>query len=554
MPFVGATHRLRKNHGFTLGKNMTKLIRFGEPIEPEIPVAPLPTVTLPSGETGHGRNAQFQVYFVQGVHQKILDHIYQTPKIESGGVLVGHPFQTPAGGMPFVVISGAIPQYSHNRSLVHFTVGPDETAAARQEIEQHYPGQVAVGWYHSHPGHGIFLSSQDMTIVRSIYNASWHVALVIDPLRQKEGIFVGPAGEQLGPRGDQALRSSWIELSEAPTGLQAIICFNQAKEALDEQRLEHAQTALKKLKQMIEDSEQLDDWQNSAPLIELEIQLQQKLTQASTVTSQQTIVSTAQRTAADNEAKNNDQEPQATYSSPQPSRPAENASTLWLLVSGICTFLFVLTVSVVVFFFEEAAQKFIVLVWGMFLSTLVVFAAGYTIVNKRAFHQANSINVDLHLAQSSQHIATPDWAWVLLTIVLMVWFAYATLWFFPATLPAQPSTPNVQQPPSAQPRTTTVLMATQSALPVTQAAPAASNSGTTTPPLGKDARKATIQPDDTVSPLSTLILIPTPTQVATSVPKWTLEMAGQAALSMTQRLSITSILTNPVQPIGNDAP
>lgn len=517
---------------------MPKII-IGDPIEPEISVAPLPA-DRSLGSAIRYERVPFQVYFVQGVHQKILEHIHQTPTIESGGVLVGHPFRTPNNEITFVVITGAIPQHSRNRSVVHFTVGPTEVAAVRQEIEERYPGQVSVGWYHSHPGHGIFLSSQDMTIVQSIYNASWHVALVVDPLRQKEGIFVGSSGKQLGLRGDQTLGSSWTELSETPPSLHAITYFNQAKEALHEQRPAQAQKALKQLKQLIEQNNQLDYWKNSTQLAELENQLQQLLATAGSLTSQQSIASPTPRAQEGKESRPNEQNQQATYRSPQPNRPNENnVAILWLIVSGICTFLFGLLVFIVVFFFEEDVEKVIVLVWGVLLSILAVFTAGYSIVNKRAFRQTSHVNgMGVQLEQPSPRIMAPDWAWLLMALVLIIWFAYAALWFLPI-LPAQLHTGKGQQPFPAVRQTPPMIMPT---LPISSAtkAPLKVNPIAITPtPLEKDVRKATMQPNTAVSSTPTLILVPTPTQIGTDFQTQFCGVTKQPGLLMPQSITNT---------------
>jgi proteasome lid subunit RPN8/RPN11 len=47
-----------------------------------------------------------------------------------------------------------------------------------------------VGWYHSHPGFGIFLSSSDEFIQRSFFsNRLWYIALVVDPIAEDWGAF-----------------------------------------------------------------------------------------------------------------------------------------------------------------------------------------------------------------------------------------------------------------------------------------------------------------------------------------------------------------------------
>jgi hypothetical protein len=46
-----------------------------------------------------------------------------------------------------------------------------------------------VGWYHTHPSWGVFLSSLDMFICQNFFNRPLDLALVIDPCRQDRGFF-----------------------------------------------------------------------------------------------------------------------------------------------------------------------------------------------------------------------------------------------------------------------------------------------------------------------------------------------------------------------------
>ncbi|MCL6629131.1 MAG: hypothetical protein K6U00_05990, partial [Armatimonadetes bacterium] len=46
-----------------------------------------------------------------------------------------------------------------------------------------------VGWWHTHPGFGIFLSSFDTFIHSNFFNLPWQIAFVIDPVSGKDGFF-----------------------------------------------------------------------------------------------------------------------------------------------------------------------------------------------------------------------------------------------------------------------------------------------------------------------------------------------------------------------------
>jgi hypothetical protein len=52
-----------------------------------------------------------------------------------------------------------------------------------------------VGWYHSHPGHGVFLSAYDQFIQNQFFPSEGQVAMVIDPQTGEEGLFVSRNGK-----------------------------------------------------------------------------------------------------------------------------------------------------------------------------------------------------------------------------------------------------------------------------------------------------------------------------------------------------------------------
>jgi len=192
---------------------------------------------------------------VEEAHRKAWRHAGGSANVECGGILVGHPFQTPDKEISFIVIVDVIFQDSDNRSVGHFTVSPAEVAESRMEIER--KGYFAVGWYHSHPGHGVFLSGHDMIIVRSIYNANWHVAWVIDPLRDEEAFFQGAEGKEL---------SGHYKLKKEPEFVKASAFFTKAEEAwqFGDERINEAKRRFEQLKVMLDDPKlHLTHWRDT---------------------------------------------------------------------------------------------------------------------------------------------------------------------------------------------------------------------------------------------------------------------------------------------------
>lgn len=54
---------------------------------------------------------------------------------------------------------------------------------------------VIVGWYHSHPGHGCFMSNTDVDTQKNMFNTPWHFAVVIDPVKFNVAAFALRGGK-----------------------------------------------------------------------------------------------------------------------------------------------------------------------------------------------------------------------------------------------------------------------------------------------------------------------------------------------------------------------
>ena len=71
-------------------------------------------------------------------------------------------------------------------------VFPPERLArvANDIVEGRITGRI-VGWYHSHPGHGLFLSQTDMDTHMQFYQFSpYAISLVADPQSEEFGVWI----------------------------------------------------------------------------------------------------------------------------------------------------------------------------------------------------------------------------------------------------------------------------------------------------------------------------------------------------------------------------
>ena len=112
---------------------------------------------------------------------------------ERGGILFGQV--THVDGVPRVSVEAVVEAVGaeERRASITFTHQTWEHVNAVREAQ--YPQLRMVGWFHTHPGYGVFLSGFDLFIHRNFFNLPWQIAYVVDPLRGDAGFFVWQNGE-----------------------------------------------------------------------------------------------------------------------------------------------------------------------------------------------------------------------------------------------------------------------------------------------------------------------------------------------------------------------
>lgn len=111
---------------------------------------------------------------------------------ERGGFLLGDVY---GPAHEYVVIRHFHPALAAQGNSSSLTFTHETWAALTRDIEANFAGQSLLGWQHTHPGLGIFLSAYDLFIQRNFFNQTWQVALVVDPRRQEFGFFHWREGE-----------------------------------------------------------------------------------------------------------------------------------------------------------------------------------------------------------------------------------------------------------------------------------------------------------------------------------------------------------------------
>jgi proteasome lid subunit RPN8/RPN11 len=108
---------------------------------------------------------------------------------EIGGFLIGYLAED---GLD---VTHAVPAREAVGSAAQLTFPPEAWTAVLATIEERNQGERLVGWYHSHPGHGVFLSAYDQFIHTQFFPEEGQIAIVIDPQSGEEGVFVTRNGK-----------------------------------------------------------------------------------------------------------------------------------------------------------------------------------------------------------------------------------------------------------------------------------------------------------------------------------------------------------------------
>lgn len=135
------------------------------------------------------------IYIDLDVALDVQQHAHSDVRVELGGVLMG-AVQLDESGNPFVIVSDTIraEHYEATKGSFKFT---HETWQAISRKRDEYPeGVRMVGWYHTHPDWGVFLSGMDLFICQNFFAGSHDLALVVDPCRNDVGWFQWVAGRE----------------------------------------------------------------------------------------------------------------------------------------------------------------------------------------------------------------------------------------------------------------------------------------------------------------------------------------------------------------------
>lgn len=125
------------------------------------------------------------------IHQKVYAQIHKfadsKTENEHGGILVGRVLNEL--GKENTIIEGFIEAKYDSATHNTLTFTHETWDYFHSQIDKKYEDKKIVGWIHTHPNFGIFLSENDRFIQQNFFSDSNQVAYVIDPIQNEEGFF-----------------------------------------------------------------------------------------------------------------------------------------------------------------------------------------------------------------------------------------------------------------------------------------------------------------------------------------------------------------------------
>jgi proteasome lid subunit RPN8/RPN11 len=128
-----------------------------------------------------------QIFLREETLREIVLYTKSDLRHELGGVLPGSFYRH--RGRLWIEIDGYIKAQQYVNTAASFKFTHDTWSAITREKEARFADKPLVGWQHSHPGYGVFLSGMDLFIQTHFFNLPYQVALVVDPRADTLGFF-----------------------------------------------------------------------------------------------------------------------------------------------------------------------------------------------------------------------------------------------------------------------------------------------------------------------------------------------------------------------------
>ena len=127
------------------------------------------------------------IYISQSAYKAIHNFTKDKLENESGGMLMGYTLD--GAGKTNIIIDGFIEGKYCQATPTTLTFTHETWDYVNAEADKKYPEYKIIGWIHTHPSFGIFLSEYDKFIQQNFFNGDNQIAYVVDPIQKIEGFY-----------------------------------------------------------------------------------------------------------------------------------------------------------------------------------------------------------------------------------------------------------------------------------------------------------------------------------------------------------------------------
>ena len=128
-----------------------------------------------------------KVYIKQNVYKALEKYAAEDTSTERGTILIGDYCEEL--GKIHVVISDYIEARYTDASASTLTFTHETWDYVHKQHSERFEQKKIIGWQHTHPNYGIFLSNYDLFIQENFFDLPFQIAYVIDPIQNLRGFF-----------------------------------------------------------------------------------------------------------------------------------------------------------------------------------------------------------------------------------------------------------------------------------------------------------------------------------------------------------------------------
>lgn len=133
-------------------------------------------------------NNDIRIFFKKSVIMQINNFLTNNLPNESGGVLIGN-YCINENKSAFILIDSYIIADNSLVTNSKFIITHKSWEYINTTMDSIHKNKIILGWFHSHPGHGILMSDNDNFIHNNFFNPRYMISLIIDPINDIIGCF-----------------------------------------------------------------------------------------------------------------------------------------------------------------------------------------------------------------------------------------------------------------------------------------------------------------------------------------------------------------------------